>query len=88
MTSRGVCWSTSINPTINDNFKQVGSGTGSFATVITGLNNSTDYYVRAYATNSEGTAYGDNRQINTTAFSIMKTGAGKSYRLNGQTVVY
>ena len=56
--ARGVCWSTSPNPTIADNHTTDGSGTGSFTSCITGLIETITYYVRAYATNSLGTAYG------------------------------
>jgi uncharacterized protein (TIGR02145 family) len=55
----GVCWSTQYNPTIYDNFTSDGAGTGSFESNITGLTGGTHYYIRAYATNSEGTAYGN-----------------------------
>lgn len=58
ITDRGVCWSTSQNPTIDDNHSSSGSGTGSFSVNLTGLTTNTIYYVRAYATNSKGTAYG------------------------------
>lgn len=58
VTARGVCWSTSQNPTINNSKTNNGSGTGSFTSNITGLLPSTTYYVRAYATNSAGTSYG------------------------------
>ena len=59
ITARGVCWSTSANPTIALSTKtNNGAGTGSFVSNITGLTGNTTYYVRAYATNSEGTAYG------------------------------
>ncbi|MFY7884737.1 MAG: hypothetical protein ACOVOV_07840, partial [Dolichospermum sp.] len=57
---KGICWSTTANPTINDN--KVASNytaTGSFISELTELNSSTTYYVRAYATNSIGTVYGD-----------------------------
>jgi uncharacterized protein (TIGR02145 family) len=57
--SRGVCWSTSINPTINDSKSIDGSGSGAFISSLTNLLPSTTYYVRAYATNSIGTSYGD-----------------------------
>ena len=60
---RGVCWSTSPNPTVNDNHTIDGSGTGSFTSSITGLTAGTSYYVRAYATNSVGTAYGEERSF-------------------------
>jgi hypothetical protein len=57
---RGVCWSTSPNPTIALTTKtNDGSGTGTFTSNLTGLTNNTIYYVRAYATNSSGTAYGN-----------------------------
>ena len=61
VTARGVCWSTSPNPTIADSHTTNGSGTGSFSSNITRLNLSTTYYVRAYATTAAGTAYGDEK---------------------------
>ena len=65
VTARGVCWSTSPNPTINDNKTIDGNGTGSFTSNITGLTANTTYYVRAYATNEKGTAYGEHRSFTT-----------------------
>ncbi|MCK4745799.1 MAG: fibrobacter succinogenes major paralogous domain-containing protein, partial [Bacteroidales bacterium] len=59
VTARGVCWSISPGPTLADNTTNEGSGIGSFASSLTGLTMFTTYYVRAYATNSEGTGYGD-----------------------------
>jgi hypothetical protein len=67
VTARGVCWSTSSNPTTSDSTTSDGSGTGSFASSITGLSHVTTYYVRAYATNSVGTAYGGNESFTTDA---------------------
>lgn len=57
----GVCWSTSTNPTIALSTKTTNglTTTGSFTSSITGLTNNVLYYVRAYATNSAGTAYGN-----------------------------
>jgi uncharacterized protein (TIGR02145 family) len=67
VTARGICWSTSANPTIALSTKTSdGSGTGIFTSLITGLTHSTTYYVLAYATNSVGTAYG-NQMIFTTS---------------------
>ncbi len=64
VTARGVCWSTVINPTISGSHSSDGSGIGTFSSTITGLTPNTTYYVRAYATNSNGTAYGN--QVTTT----------------------
>ena len=60
VTSRGVCWSTNQNPTIKDMHTTNGSGIGTFTSSIENLLANTTYYVRAFATNSEGTAYGEN----------------------------
>ena len=65
VTARGVCWSTSQNPTVSDSHTTDGSGTGSFTSNITGLNPFTTYYVRAYATNSAGTTYGNQVSFST-----------------------
>ena len=59
ITARGICWSTSANPTVSDSKTNDGTGTGSFTTSLTGLTSNTTYYVRSYATNSAGTAYGN-----------------------------
>jgi hypothetical protein len=58
VTARGVCWSTSPNPTITNSFTTDASGTGAFISIMSGLTGNTTYYVRAYATNSSGTSYG------------------------------
>ena len=58
VTARGVCWSTTVNPTTADNKTIDGTGVGTFTSAITGLASGTTYYVRSYATNSMGTTYG------------------------------
>jgi hypothetical protein len=60
VTARGVCWSINENPTVVLSTKTSdGTGIGSFTSYITGLTSGITYYIRAYATNSAGTAYGD-----------------------------
>ena len=62
VTERGVVYSTNPNPVITNLYntiKPCGSGTGSFTCELTNLQPNTTYYVRAYATNSMGTAYGE-----------------------------
>lgn len=59
VTQRGVCWSTTPNPTITGSRTTNGTGTGVFTSDVTGLSDGTVYYLRAYATNSVGTSYGE-----------------------------
>ena len=66
ITARGVCYSTSNStPTIADSYTTAGIGTGSFSTTITNVSVSTTYYIRAYATNSIGTSYGEVKTVTT-----------------------
>jgi hypothetical protein len=76
ITSRGVCWSTSVNPTISLNTKTInGTGKGTFSSSISGLTNGITYYVRAYATNNNGTAYGNQVSFKTGTISNLIVGA-------------
>ncbi len=79
VTARGVCWNTSSGPTISNSKTIDGSGTGSFASVITGLSASTTYYVRAYATNGSGTSYGSEVSFTTLATMTFANGASRAY---------
>lgn len=67
VTARGVCWSsdTEFLPTLEDSHTDDGSGDGSFTSSITGLEPGTLYYVRSYATNIGGTAYGNPKVFET-----------------------
>ncbi len=67
VTARGVCWSTLSAPTIAGSHTSDGTGTGSFTSSLTGLTANTPYFVRAYATNSVGTSYGNEVTFTTTA---------------------
>jgi len=64
---RGVCYSTSPNPTTSNSVVESGNGIGNFTSDITGLNNDTLYYVRAFANNNAGTAYGEQISFTTTS---------------------
>ena len=59
VTARGICWSTKHNPTLEDEYTIDGKGVGSFISDMEDLEADTKYYVRAYATNEKGTAYGE-----------------------------
>ena len=66
VTERGICWSTDGTPTILDyRVKDVEGGLGSYDVIFTDLVQNTQYYVRAYATNEVGTAYGEERIFTT-----------------------
>lgn len=65
VTARGVCWSTSPDPTIANTHTTDGNGTGTFVSMLTSLSPSTHYYVRAYATNQNGTVYSLPQQFTT-----------------------
>jgi hypothetical protein len=82
-SAHGVCWNTSGSPTTEDNKTDEGgaSTTGAFTSDISGLSTDTVYYVRAYATNPAGTAYGDEVSFQTgrehLAVSISGSGNGQ-----------
>ena len=71
---RGVCWSVSENPTTADNHTTDGTGLGTFTSNITNLTVGITYYVRAYATNSMGTAYGEEMSFTTTSGTATQDG--------------
>ncbi|MCK9413373.1 MAG: fibrobacter succinogenes major paralogous domain-containing protein [Prolixibacteraceae bacterium] len=61
----GVCWSTRKNPTTANYVTYDGAGGGTFTSTATGLFPDSTYYLRAYASNSVGTAYGNERSFST-----------------------
>jgi hypothetical protein len=65
VTARGVCYSITASPTINDSKTTDGAGMGVFTSSLTNLQNGTMYYVRAYATSSAGTTYGAEESFTT-----------------------
>ena len=73
--ARGVCWSNTPGPTIADSKTTDGAGTGTFSSSITNLTPNTTYYVRAYATNNLGTAYGPEISFSALYLSTVTTTA-------------
>jgi uncharacterized protein (TIGR02145 family) len=73
VTSRGICWSTTANPTISDLKTSDNSGLGTFSSSITGLTSGVSYHVRAYATNSAGTGYGSDVTFSTLGVPVVTT---------------
>jgi uncharacterized protein (TIGR02145 family) len=71
VTARGICWSTTTEPTIDLSTKTTdGTGKGAFASNMTQLNPNTLYYVRAYATSSAGTGYGNQLTFTTSEITV------------------
>lgn len=66
ITDRGIAWSALPSPTTADSFLVEGNGSGTFSLVIPGLETGVTYYARAFATNSAGTAYGNEVEFFTT----------------------
>jgi hypothetical protein len=80
--ARGVCWGTSANPTTADSKTSDGDSLGSFSSNIIGLNETSTYHVRAYATNSAGTGYGEDLEF-ITLLNPLKIGLMAYYPLDG-----
>jgi gliding motility-associated-like protein len=76
VTVRGVCWNKAGSPTISDSKTSDGTGSGTFSSNISGLTEGTTYHVRAYATNSVGTAYGSDITFTTLSTSLYVNSGG------------
>jgi len=75
--SKGVCWSTSPNPTISDSKTSDGTGTESYTSKLTKLEENTTYFIRAYATNEFGTSYGKEFRFKTVLMGLEIAGYSK-----------
>jgi uncharacterized protein (TIGR02145 family) len=73
ITARGVCFNTSPGPTVGNTTTNNGTGIGTFISTLSGLTSNTTYYVKAYATNSVGTAYGNEISFKTTSTGLPTT---------------
>ena len=69
ISERGICWSTSHNPTVSGSHATNGLGEGSYSVSMTGLTPNTTYYVKAYAINSQGVGYGEEKTFKTANIS-------------------
>ncbi|MBM3444513.1 MAG: hypothetical protein FJX83_05925 [Bacteroidetes bacterium] len=76
ITARGVCWSTTPSPTVNSSKTVDGAGIGNFVSQLVGLKSLTNYFLRAYATNSFTTVYGEQITFSTPIGSLFTNGAG------------
>jgi hypothetical protein len=84
IVDRGVCYSISSNPTTSDSKTSDGNGNGTFSSLITGLSPGTKYYLRAYATNSISTNYGNEITITTPYYDIGQSyGGGIIFYIDG-----
>ena len=79
VTERGVCYGLAPNPTINNSIVTNGTGTGSFTCNLTDLTNDSKYYVRAYAKNSYGVAYGEEKTFTTLLLPTFQYGGNTYY---------
>ena len=85
VTARGVCWSSSGTPTTANSKTTDGAGAGTFTSSLISLSMGVTYYVRAYATNVIGTAYGDQYQFTTPMLPVVSTAAVTSLTATGAT---
>lgn len=84
---RGICYSTSQNPTISNDKVSEGVGTGSFTCNLTDLTAGTTYYIRAYATNNKGTAYGYQITLQTNAATAPTVSTGRNFTCSSTTTM-
>jgi uncharacterized protein (TIGR02145 family) len=77
--STGICWNTSGNPTIENSTTSENVGMGAFTSILTQLTPNTKYYVRAYASNSTGTVYGNEINFTTLNYGTVTDIEGTIY---------
>ncbi len=82
VTAKGVCWGTSENPDTTGFHTHDGTGTAAFTSNLTDLTQNTTYFIRAYATNKGGTAYGATLTFTTLASHFL---CGDSLIYEGKT---
>jgi hypothetical protein len=85
ITAVGVCWDTMPTPTTLKYKTNNGAGIGNYLSNLTNLKNARKYYVRAYATNAGGTAYGNEVTFTTSDFSWRKINSASAYTITCMT---
>jgi uncharacterized protein (TIGR02145 family) len=85
VVNRGIAYGTSSNPTISGSVIVNGSGLGTYNSTITGLTALTSYFVRAYATNSVGTAYGNEVSFSTPPIPAFACGTSTVSDVDGNS---
>jgi uncharacterized protein (TIGR02145 family) len=86
ISQRGICWGLTANPTIVGKYTIDGSGLGGYTSTLTSLSANTNYYVRAYAINTAGIAYGNQVTFTTTGgASVIVSNPGAGVTVNGYT---
>jgi len=86
ISARGLCWATSVNPTISNSKVSATGTTGTFTATLTELTSNTTYHVRAYVTNESGTSYGADVSFTTKVYTHA-TNSGKVLVNNGKIIV-
>ena len=69
-TATGFCWASTPNPTLADSTLTLGAGSADFIATISNLTSNTTYYIRSYATNAQGTSYGNEQVFTTTILQL------------------
>ncbi len=89
-TEKGFVYGIVPNPTIDDTRKEVsGNGTGKYSANISGLEEGKEYHIRAYATNANGTAYGEDKKVDMTAtMPEVQTKASTNRNIANGTVTF
>ena len=86
VTSCGICWSTSGNPTITDNHTNEPAGVGAFTSTLTNLTAGETYHYRAYATNAINVFYGNDAEMTTVPYSAPSVTTGSASNNVGYSV--
>ena len=81
LSARGICWSKQKEPLASDYHTVNGRDEGEFSSLLESLEEGTSYYVRAYATNSVGTGYGEERKFTTSTDQLIEDFEGNQYEV-------